>query len=79
MIENIQLDSSVESLFLHLVKHGKIRQLDNFDQSVLHIFSRDVLRRIKDGDDEWEQMVPPEIARVIKKRCFFGYREPVRF
>ncbi len=77
-VENIQLDSSVESLFLHLMKHGKIRQLDNFDQSVLHIFSRDVLRRIKDGDDEWEQMVPPEIARVIKKRCFFGYREPVR-
>ncbi len=78
-VENIQLDSSVESLFLHLVKHGMIRQLDNFDQSVLHIFSRDVLKRIKDGDEEWEQMVPAEIARVIKERCFFGYRTPVAY
>ena len=77
-VETIRLDSSVESLFLHLVKHGKIRQLDNFDQGVLHIFSRDVLKRIKDGDDAWEQMVPDEIARVIKQRCFFGYREQVQ-
>ena len=75
--ENIRLDPSVESLFLHLVKHGKIRQLDNFDHSLLHIFSRDVLKRIKDGDDSWEEMVPGEIARVIKERCFFGYTEPV--
>ena len=75
--ENIRLDPSVESLFLHLVKHGKIRQLDNFDHGLLHIFSRDVLKRIKDGDDSWEEMVPGEIARVIKERCFFGYTEPV--
>jgi len=76
-LENIRLDANVESLFLHLVKHGKIRQLDNFDPGVLHIFSRDVLKRIKDGDDSWEEMVPGEIARVIKDRCFFGYREEV--
>jgi hypothetical protein len=42
---------------------------------VLHIFSRDVLRRIKEEDASWESMVPPEIAEVIKQRRFFGYRE----
>lgn len=46
-----------------------------FDESVLHIFSRDVLRRIKDGDATWEAMVPPQIAEVIKQRGFFGYCE----
>lgn len=78
-VESIRLDSSVESLFLHLVKHGMIRQLDNYDQDVLHIFSRDVLKRIKDGDEEWEEMVPSEIARVIKERGFFGYQERVSY
>jgi len=58
-----------------LVERGRIKQLDNFDESVLHIFSRDVLRRIKDRDASWEDMVPPEIAEVIKRRGFFGYRE----
>jgi hypothetical protein len=57
------------------VERGRIKQLDNFDESVLHIFSRDVLRRIKDNDASWETMVPPEIAQVIKDRHFFGYRE----
>jgi hypothetical protein len=55
------------------VDRGRIKQLDNFDESLLHIFSRDVLRRIKD-DADWECMVPSEIAEVIKRRRFFGYR-----
>ena len=31
--------------------------------------------RIKEEDPSWEDMVPPEIAQVIKHRRFFGYRE----
>jgi hypothetical protein len=75
--ENIRMDVAVNSLYKHLVEHGKIRHLDNFDANVLHIFSRDVLKRIKDGDAQWEDMVPPEIAQVIKERSFFGYQEHV--
>ena len=37
------------------------------------IFSRDVLRRIAAGDDSWENMVPDEVADLIKRRGFFGY------
>lgn len=75
--QNIRMEPRVDSLYEHLLEHGKIRHLDNFDPNVLHIFSRDVLKRIKDGDSQWEDMVPPEIAHVIKERAFFGYREQV--
>ncbi len=74
-VENIQMPGALNSLYRHLVERGRIKQLDNYDESVLHIFSRDVLRRIKDNDASWESMVPPEIARVIKDRQYFGYRE----
>jgi hypothetical protein len=74
-VENIKMPGALNSLYCHLVERGRIKQLDNFDESVLHIFSRDVLRRIKDNDDSWEAMVPPEIARVIKDRRYFGYHE----
>jgi hypothetical protein len=74
-VENVKMPGAVQSLYTHLVERGRIKQLDNFDESVLHIFSRDVLRRIKDQDESWETMVPPEIADVIKKRHYFGYRE----
>lgn len=42
---------------------------------MLHIYSRNVLRRIKDEDGSWEEMVPPEVAEVIKRRRVFNYRE----
>ena len=74
-VQNLQMPGALHSLYCHLVERGRIKQLDNFDESVLHIFSRDVLRRIKDNDASWETMVPPEIAQVIKDRHYFGYRD----
>jgi hypothetical protein len=73
--ENVEIHSDLRSLYQYLMERGRIKQLDNFDESVLHIFSRDVLKRIKENDISWENMVPPEIADVIRRRHFFGYRE----
>jgi len=72
--ENIEMPSELKNLYRHLVDRGRIRSLENYDKDVLHIFSRDVLRRIKEQDSSWEVMVPPEIAEVIKARRFFGYQ-----
>jgi len=72
---NVEMPGDHGNLYRHLLERGRIRQLDNFNRSVLHIFSRDVLRRIKDHDASWEEMVPQDIAEVIKKRHFFGCRD----
>jgi hypothetical protein len=42
----------------------------------LPIFSRDVLNRIATGDESWEEMVPPQVAEIIRRRGFFGYKKP---
>lgn len=73
-VENIEMPLELRSLYRHLVERGRIKQLDNFDESILDIFSRDVLRRIKDQDAAWETMVPSQVADVIVRRCLFGYR-----
>jgi len=73
-VASMKMDPAVDSLFRHLIERGRIKQIDNFNPQVLHIFSRDVLRRIKDGDPSWEDMVPAEIAQVIKNRRFFGFK-----
>jgi hypothetical protein len=72
-VENLKVAGELVKLFGHLVDRGCIQQLDNFDRSILHIFSRDALKRIKAGDPSWQEMVPPEIAEVIRKRGLFGY------
>jgi hypothetical protein len=74
-VDNVEMPDNVRGLYRHIVEGGRIKQLDNFDERVLHIFSRDVLKRIKEDDPTWDSMVPPEIAEVIKRRRFFGYRE----
>jgi hypothetical protein len=74
-VENVEMATPVQGLYRHIVDGGRIKQLDNFDESVLHIFSRDILRRIKEDDPSWDSMVPAEIAEVIKRRRFFGYHE----
>ena len=74
-VQNLKMPGDLHSLYCHLVERGRIKQLDNYDSTILSIFSRDVLRRIKDHDESWEAMVPPEIAQVIKNRQYFGYRE----
>lgn len=75
-VQNFKLaDSHLQHLYAYLVEQGRIKPLDNFDESILNIFSRDVLKRIKNEDSSWEQMVPPEVAAMIKKHRYFGYRE----
>lgn len=75
-VENAEILAAQHHLFRHLVGQGRINPLDNFDESVLHIFSRDVLKRIKENDAAWEHTVPPEVAEMVKHRQLFGYRNP---
>jgi hypothetical protein len=74
IVETIRMAGGLDSLYRHLLERGTIKSLDNHDDSLLHIFSRDVLRRIKESDVTWEKMVPAEIAAIIKERGFFGYQ-----
>ena len=72
-VENAPIPPDLGKLYGHCVDRGVIHQIEDTDESLLHIFSRDVLRRIGAGDSSWEDMVPPEIAEIIKTRRFFGY------
>lgn len=73
-IENLEIAGDLKHLFDYLIAHGNIEQLYNYDESCQNVFSRDVLAKIAEGDDSWEEMVPHEVAEVIKSRRFFGYR-----
>ena len=72
-VQNLMMPPHVAALYRHVVEGGKVKQLDNFDPSLLHIFSRDVLKRIQDRDESWKSMVPAEIAAMIVERRFFDY------
>jgi hypothetical protein len=77
-VHNLEIPPEFRKLYGHLVDMGCIEQLENVRQECLPIFSRDILKKIKAQDESWERMVPPEVADLIKRRSFFGYRKPAR-
>jgi len=75
-VDTLEVPPNLRKLYGYLVDNQFIRQLENVNRDYLPMFSRDALRKIKVGDATWEQMVPDEVARVIKQRRFFGYCPP---
>jgi hypothetical protein len=74
-IHTVQVKPDLQPLYNYLVGRGSFVQLDNYNPEYLPIFSRDVLKRIADGDESWDQMVPPQVAEIIRRRGFFGYKK----
>jgi hypothetical protein len=71
----VNLNSDLQLLYDYLCRRGSLVQLDNYNPKYLSIFSRDVLKRIATGDESWEETVPPEVAEIIRRRGFFGYKK----
>ena len=71
--KNVQVVDHLRNLYAHLLENHYIDCIVGFDASILHIFSRDVLRRINERDETWEKMVPESVAKAIKTRHLFGY------
>lgn len=72
-VESFECPAELRKLYGYLQDRGSFVGLDNYNAEYLPIFSREVLKRIPTADATWEQMVPAEVAAVIKKRGFFGY------
>ena len=73
-VENLQVAPELRKLYGYLQDRGSFIALDNYKTDYLKIFSRDVLKKIAGGDEEWEAMVPAEVAAMIKRRGFFSYK-----
>jgi len=70
--KNLQVAGNLRNLYAHLLENHNIDCIVGFDPTILHIFSRDVLERLRHGDVSWERMVPDRVVEAIKKRNLFG-------
>ena len=70
---NARIVDHLTSLYAHLLDNHFIDNIVGFDANILGIFSRDALRKIRDHDLSWENMVPRTVANAIKRRGLFGH------
>jgi hypothetical protein len=70
---NLRIVDRLASLYAFLLENHCIECIEGFDSTILNIFSRDALQKIKDENPLWERMVPIPVAEAIKRRRLFGY------
>jgi hypothetical protein len=70
---NVKVPDRLRNLYAHLLENHNLDCIVGSNPDYLNIFSRDVLQRIKSGDDTWEQLVPAKVAEIIKQRRLLGY------
>lgn len=75
---NLRVAPHLRHLYDYLVENRLIESIRDYDEKCLTTFSRDVLKRLREGEASWETMVPPEVAQIIKKRKLLGYAEKTR-
>ena len=69
---NLPIHPRVRDLYNYLHSNGRIKDLE-YNADILSIFSKDILKKIKDGETgNWEYAVPKGIDKIIKKRSLFG-------
>jgi len=77
-VQKLRVAPHLQNLYEHLVGNGYVESIDFYNKDYLHIFSRDVLEKIREQDPSWEAMVPTQVARLIKERGLFGHEAPSR-
>ena len=73
----VEVAPNLRSLFQYLIDNRYIEEIADYRKDFLRIYPATVLAKLKAGDGSWEEMVPPEVAQIIKEREFFGYRAAV--
>jgi hypothetical protein len=66
--QNIPVPDDIRSLYQHLKDHRNIVDVAEFDPTILHIYHKDVLRLIRNGEPGWETMVPETVAQLIRQK-----------
>jgi hypothetical protein len=73
--KNVRIIDRLSSLYAHLIENHYIESIVGYDENILNIFSRDVLKKIKSNSPLWETMVPGPVANAIRRRGLFGHAQ----
>ena len=71
---NLQVHDNMKNLYKFFKDNNKIIDINDYDPTLLNIFSWEVLEEIKKGSNDWEYKLPKTISKLIKEKKLFGYK-----
>ena len=70
--DNLKVHPRMKELYKFFKNNGRLIDIKDIDEESLHIFSRKVLKMIKNNEDGWEKMLPEGVSETIKEKRLFG-------
>jgi hypothetical protein len=71
----LKVHPRMKELYKFFKYNGKVMDIIDYDHDILGILSGHVHEMITNGDSDWEKMVPPGIAEIIKEKHLFTDKE----
>ncbi|MFQ3576249.1 MAG: TonB-dependent receptor, partial [Cytophagales bacterium] len=71
--KDFRISPHLMDLYEYLLANDKLEDIEGANLENLGIFSDAVIKKIKEGEDGWEVMVPVLVEYEIKKNLLFGY------
>lgn len=65
---NLMVKENFRDLYNYLMRNNFIEPVAGYNADFLNVFSPKVLALIQDGKSGWEDSVPKEVAKIIKKK-----------
>ena len=72
---NVKVHPRMKELYKFFKYNNKVMDIIDYDPDIMHIFSRDVLKRITNNEEGWQEMLPEGIAETIKEKNLFSRKE----
>jgi len=72
---NLRLHPRMKEFYKFFKYNGKVVDIFDYEEKYLNIFSREILKKIKDKSEGWEEGLPSGIAEMIKDQHMFGYTD----
>jgi hypothetical protein len=76
--DDLRVAPNLRHLYRYLLENGHIRPIRDYNPEYLSIYSREVLRMMREGDPMWVDQVPPGVALLICRNHLLGY-DPEKF
>ena len=75
---NLKLHPRMKDFYKFFKYNGKVIDIFDFDPEYLDIFSREILKKIKNNEAGWDEHLPEGISEMIVKKKMFGYNPALK-
>ncbi len=69
--DNLKVHPRMKELYKFFKHNGRVVDIENYDEDILSYFSREILQKISNGEEGWEDAVPEKTAQMIKEQELF--------